>query len=809
MKLSNIFNRLIEYSFYSLFLLVPLVFTSETSELFEFNKMWLTFGLTIVIGFAWFAKMVLRKRFFIQRTPLDIPIFLFLLSQIISTIFSIDTHVSIWGYYSRFNGGLLSIISYIFLYYAFVSNFLARGGTDGRAPDSAQALFGTNTSRALAGGKSVTGPRAETMVKRLISISLISGLIVILWGLPSHFGYDPTCLIFRGTLDVSCWTDAFQPKVRIFSTLGQPDWLAAYLAVLIPIAIFLFIKNLKIQTTEKKNQVASFKYYVFKKEFILATFYILLTSLFYLALLYTDARSGFLAIWIALISFILFYFWMEKIKISEIIKKSFLWKYWNVLAVFVVLLCITFFIGSPIGQLDKLTFNGIKNSFETKTETAKPIAGEMGGTDSSKIRLIVWKGAIDAWKANPIFGTGVETFAFAYYKYRPIEHNMLSEWDYLYNKAHNEYLNYLTTTGLFGLGTYISMIGWFLFVTIKKFKIQNSKFKIESNNSKVNKEKFLLLNCTFDFCLLTFALLSSYLSILVTNFFGFSVVIMNLYLFLIPAFVFVLGGVINPDRVFIFPRNEEIFKSVSSVKYKVSSIQWIIIGFIILSTFYLILKLLSFYQADKLYGLGHNYYRVGQYQEAYAKLHEAVLARGDEPAFKDDLAVNDAILAMAYASQKEASTSAILAKEASDITDEITAEYPNNVVFAKSKVRVYYALAQADPQYFPKAMEAIIKASELAPTDAKVLYNLGLLYQQSGEVKKAIEILEKTVKYKPNYRDAYYALGLYYHDLGSDKNGKVIDSELHKKAVEIMKYLLNQNSTDQQATAALKNWGEL
>ncbi|MBP7832915.1 MAG: hypothetical protein KA035_04060, partial [Candidatus Levybacteria bacterium] len=57
-----------------------------------------------------------------KRTPLDIPIALFLLSQILSTTFSMDPYVSFWGYYTRFNGGLLSLISYIFLYYAFAAN---------------------------------------------------------------------------------------------------------------------------------------------------------------------------------------------------------------------------------------------------------------------------------------------------------------------------------------------------------------------------------------------------------------------------------------------------------------------------------------------------------------------------------------------------------------------------------------------------------------------------------------------------------------------------------------------------------------
>src|SRR5436190_8635122 len=166
-------HRLITISFSLLFFLVPLFFAGNTSELFEFNKMWLTFGLAIVIAVAWITRMILQKQIRIQRTPLDIPILLFLLSQIISTIISLDPYVSWWGYYSRFNGGLLSTITYIFLYYAFVSNL------------------------------------GKKQVWRVLQISLFSGLFVSLWGLPAHFGYDPTCFVFRGTLDVSCWTDAF------------------------------------------------------------------------------------------------------------------------------------------------------------------------------------------------------------------------------------------------------------------------------------------------------------------------------------------------------------------------------------------------------------------------------------------------------------------------------------------------------------------------------------------------------------------------------------------------------------------------
>ncbi|MEK7092359.1 MAG: hypothetical protein AAB907_01910, partial [Patescibacteria group bacterium] len=71
-------NNIILYCFYGLFFLVPLTFSSNTHELFEFNKMWLTIGLTIVITGLWLLNMALRGTFTIKKTPLDIPILLFL-----------------------------------------------------------------------------------------------------------------------------------------------------------------------------------------------------------------------------------------------------------------------------------------------------------------------------------------------------------------------------------------------------------------------------------------------------------------------------------------------------------------------------------------------------------------------------------------------------------------------------------------------------------------------------------------------------------------------------------------------------------
>ena len=97
-------------------------------------------------------------------------------------------------------------------------------------------------------------------------------------------------------------------------------------------------------------------------------------------------------------------------------------------------------------------------------------------TPSEDIRKIVWQGSLDLWKAFPLFGTGPETFGFTYYWTRPAAHNLTSEWDFLYNKAHNEYLNYLATTGMVGTIPYLVLIFTVLIVLIKK--ILNTKYLI-------------------------------------------------------------------------------------------------------------------------------------------------------------------------------------------------------------------------------------------------------------------------------------------------------------------------------------------
>lgn len=726
-------DRGIKYLFYALFFITPLALYPKTFELFEFNKLWFVFAISVVILFLWISKMIITRRVVFKRTPFDIPIALFLLSQILSTIFSMDPHVSLWGYYSRFNGGLLSLTTYIFLYFAFTSNFLSNQ-IENRV-------------------------ETENPSYKILLISLLSGLVVAAWGFTSHFGYDLTCLIFRGSFDVSCWTDAFQPTVRMFSTLGQPNWLAAYFSILIPVSLAIGIYK-----------------FVFEKSKLHATLYLLLATLFFAEILWTGSQSGYVGLLAGLLVFaggIAFFLFNKK---SSPVFKPFVKPLG---AVLIILFLLSFFLGNPLQEkLPFTTFHGVTSLFahapavvQTKKSTIPP-AEELGGSDSGKIRLVVWTGALKLFEKYPLFGSGVETFAYAYYSVKPKEHNLLSEWDYLYNKAHNEYLNYLATTGIFGLGTYLLMICWFLWYTVK--------YLLRTKNQELR-------------TILTLALLASYISILVSNFFGFSVVVINMYMFFIPALV--LGITSDFGRK---QGKEKLYKDSTLNPLKLCGI--IVVGIICL---WAELTLLNFWFADQDYNMGYNLNRAQQYVTANQYLENAVKLYPGEDLYKNELSLNLATLALLSYQQKQAEQGQVFLSRAVTLSDEVIKKHPQNVVFYKTRIQAMFELSQINDAYYNKALDAIKTARVLAPTDAKIAYNEGLLYGQKGDLTNAIKILQESIDLKPNYREPRYAMASYLIQEAKKETDPVVKQQLLDQAKATLTYSLRYITSNDPPTKEL------
>jgi len=682
-KLNPICNRVIEYSFYFLFFLVPLIMTPWNYELFEFNKMLLVYFFTILIVSAWLMKMVLQKRFIFKKSFWDIPLLVFFASQFISFLISIDHHTSLWGYYSRFNGGLVSIISYLLLYWALVSNL--------------------NKKQTL----------------NVIYYVLISTALVSLYGIAEHFG-----------IDANAWVQ--DVRNRVFSTLGQPNWLAAWLVALIPLTWALTLEKWPLGF---KN----WRFYLYPLAFVI----------YFLCLLYTKSRSGLLGFGVALAVFWGLIIWFKRKQIKNMIKPI------GVMAGLILIFALL--LGTP--WTPSLT-NFKNQKSNVKTEEKKTKNGQISPiliSESSDIRKTVWKGALEVWEHSPIFGTGVETFAYSYYWQRPREHNDLSEWDFLYNKAHNEYLNYAATTGTIGLLSYLGLIGVFILWSLKQLNMKKSKFKV--------------------------AILSGFGSILVTNFFGFSVVVVNLLFFLLPAISFVLS---QEEK----KMQEKPYKKES---FSLNRIQLAILFFLILATMFFVLRLGQYWLADTRFALGEKLSKGGQTDQAFTKLQEAIKIR-PEPTYRDELGITTASLAVAAFQQKQATLSAQLIDLAIKESDTALKISPYNVNFWKNRTRLFYALAEIDPKYNQEALKSLLKAYTLAPTDAKIAYNLGVLYSKLGQEETALQILEKTVALKPNYDQARYALGLFY-----EKQGKI------DKAKEQFQYIIEKiNPNYEPAVEKLK-----
>lgn len=707
MTLSNSMDRIIRWGFYLLFILVPLILTPWNYELFEYNKMMVTYGLTAIIVGAWVVKMAARKEIAIAKTPLDIPIALFVVSQLASTFLSIDPHVSWFGYYSRFNGGMMSIISYVLLFYAFVSNFMETE----RQSDNKTVRKNQNTpvlsSQRLA-------------VLPLLKVILVTGVIVAIYGVLERLG-----------IDKHLWVQDVQN--RVFSTLGQPNWLAAFLVALIPISIVFALRNAPDPDKPEDAPLS---------QIVAHTGWAATTVLLFVTLLFTRSRSGMLGLALADVALFSFLF-AQKRKHPALVPTAAILH-----AAFAL---IVFFNGTHIAQLDPwITLRGWKDRLTkqaTVEEPVKPSGGTMleaGGTESGTIRKYVWQGAFNAWNSSPktqLVGTGTETFAFAFYQYRPVEHNMTSEWDFLYNKAHNEYLNYLTTTGVLGLGSYLlfilTFIGWFI------MQVKNSKLKVQNEKP----ENFALST-------LNFALFSGWLSILVTNFFGFSVVIMQLFLFLFPAIV--IAGAVSKKRTLSLP------SGVSSVLPWVAGITVIII----------IGGLVRAWSADKAFASGYRLARAGQYAQAYTAINKALALQTTEPLYSDEASGTLAALALAFSKQNDGTSAAELTGRAIAASNQAISVSPHNVNFWKTRTKVYYTLSEIDPTWNKQAIEALEKGIALSPNDPKLYYNLAILQGRQDADEKAVELLIQAKKLKPNYRDAYFALSIFYDELGKPEQAK-------------------------------------
>ncbi len=648
---------------------LPLIFTFINDELFETPKLIVVYLVAGLIGLGGLGLMLISGRKTWRRPQfLHWAVLAFVVTQIISTVLSIHPYTSLWGYYSRLHGGLLSTLAYTCLFFVW-SQVLTR-----------------------------------KQVRSLIWVILIGGLLAGLYAAPEHFGLSPSCILSSSGLNwgVDCWIQDVQN--RVFGTLGQPNWLAAYIVLTLPVAISLFVHHFKTNHL-LKSRLTNWPNY-----FLLAYIY-----LNYAVLLFTKSKSGFLALGVAGV------FWLG-LNIRRL-SPGLTWLVGGGLL-------ISLLFGTPYSPdlptmfdqaTHRLTTSSTSNSAPSVSTDALPPAG---GTDSGVIRQIVWRGAWQVFLRYPIFGSGVETFAYSYYQDRPLAHNLVSEWDFLYNKAHNEFLNLLATTGLVGTTSYVVMLvvfivtGW-IFV-IKKPPAGKTAHKIEGDQNIVS------------------GMMAGVVALTVSNFFGFSTVSVTTVMYAFLAFVIVLSSNHDDDLTI---KNEQ---KINPNGYLIL----IVLGF---SSLVLTSQIVNYWRADVLYARSKALFVSQAYQDSVDVLSQAIALRPSEALYYDELSNQVAQLASALDITGDSSGAAQLATTgvtASDVALELNDRHLN---FYKTRSRVFLLLSQINPNYLSEAEKTIKQAMQLAPTDAKLVYTLARIYELQGKVPEAATAAQDAISLKPNY----------------------------------------------------------
>ncbi|KKU87350.1 MAG: hypothetical protein UY18_C0037G0005 [Microgenomates group bacterium GW2011_GWF2_47_9] len=621
--------QIIQAVFYLLAFLVPVVFTTFSYELFEFPKFILLLSGSFIIALAWIIHAITKGDWQIRSLEtksnklIFFSIILIFLTQLIATIFSIHPYTSFWGYYSRFHQGMLTTICYTIIY--------------------------------LAGIKWLN----QKSIQKIIKISIITSFLISLYAILERLG-----------IDKNLWIQDVQN--RVFSTLGQPNWLASFL-----------IPNLFLVLFYSLNHKLS----------AIKLVYLTLLS----ALLFTKSRSGLIAYFVSY-----FFYW-------GLTARALSWK--KIASPAITFTLLTLLLISLLGSaytpsIFALTRHDVPAPQSAVTGTQL----DSGGTESGDIRKIVWSGALRLIKNHPLLGTGPETFAYTYYWERPELHNYTSEWDFLYNKAHNEYLNIAATTGLLGLAAYL-----FWHLALALFALSPTA---PTKKARQTREIYLR----------TFkpVIFASVISFTITNFFGFSVIPVFLQLIMFSSFTMYQEEKASPPSKFSF---------------------WLI------PLALTIVWPARLFLADKYFAKGKAYLGIGDPEQAILLINRAVSLRPSEDLYHSYLAESYGELATR---SNDPSDIEKAIKEAS-----FTREHnPYHLNYFKSRAKVFLSLASLDPQYNSFASEELIRARQLAPTDPKLAYNLGLVYSRLGNLDKAETQMRQAIELKKDYADAYYALVL-------------------------------------------------
>ncbi|MCK4454311.1 tetratricopeptide repeat protein [Candidatus Parcubacteria bacterium] len=740
--MSNVLNRILRGSIYSLVFLLPLFFLPFSFEAFEINKQYLLSFLVSIALFAWLAKMVVvDKEIRFRRTPLDLPILAFLVIAVFSAIFSVDKMSSLFGFYGKFSDGLIGLLSLGALYFLITNN----GGLN------LEKLKVTVKSSKLKDKGNIDNSSLIS-VQRLLKAFLASGFFVMLISYLSILGVWGKISLITNNLSLS---QIMSPKT--FNPIaGSLEALAMFVAVLTVLSIGLLLCSLK-----GLKQIKIW----------------LLLILGLGILLIVDFSSAWLVLLITLVLF------LAMALTARIFKEN----------VNRLLVPIFFIIIAVVGL--NADFSGV---MQEGLKTGPLVKEEV--LDQGTSWKIGFNTVTDNLK-NGAIGSGIGTFFHDFSMQKPVEFNESRFWQIRFDRPGSHIVEILSTIGILGMLAYLSIIGFFLLISLVFLKSIKSQI---SNN-------------------LTMPLLMTFLALFIGQLLYYQNTTLAFTFWLVLAIAVVSWQSPVKEKKVSFENFPEMSLVLTSCL--------IIFGLGILGSFYFGQK---FYRADMKYsqavqtGIAVNTDLLeeakrlnphfSQYRVVLARFYlSEVLAEAMKPGEKQNVVLAQEKIKKCLDEAKmasEISPNSVVAWETlgviyRDIRGMVTGSLewaeksfnraielePNNPILYTELGKIYLGSEKNNEarESFRKGEElksnyigaslqivlmeereeniagAIAKLEGLAgsfPLNTEVLFQLGRLYFNQDRVNEAISQFERVVDLVPNHSNAHYSLGVAYSSKG-------------------------------------------
>lgn len=343
---------------------------------------------------------------------------------------------------------------------------------------------------------------------------------------------------------------------------------------------------------------------------------------------------------------------------------------------------------------------------------------------TANTRIMAWEIAIKGWKDKPFLGWGPENYEDVFDRHYNLKYLKYSFAETVWDKPHNLYLEFLSTTGLLGFVCFLS-----IFITA--FYCLFNKIKKEDNEKK----KFFLIIVT--------GLFAAYA---IQNIFAMeSSSSLELWFFILAFISFICAK--NNGKIELYP---ELIKN---------KLAWVALIALIAAPFY-IYKNYTFYNASVLAGTAEDYAEIESLYK-WRENAEKVLDAKVPFMWEQAIILTKSLANFDGKGILDKKTIEPVGSKMEKIFDNSAADNPASYLMRFWAGQFYSFMGEyVDLKYYEKSEKMLREATAINTDRQNVAFILAKTYILQGKNKEGIEVLEELVRKNPDYNEPHWFLGL-------------------------------------------------